>query len=121
MGTDVSALGNHNFDKGVDHLQEMVDLAEYTYLGANLKNVEENVTGIEPYKIFHFPGIKVAVIGVTNEEAPTAVFPGSFGTIEITDGAKAAQTIRDDLARKGGRRLHPGGTRRCTHHKPGYW
>jgi len=101
MGTDVSALGNHNFDKGVDHLQEMVNLADYAYLGANLENVDANVQGIEPYEIFHFPGIKVAVIGVTNEEAPTLVFPGSFGTINITDAAEAAQAIRDDLARKG--------------------
>lgn len=101
MGTDVSALGNHNFDKGVAHLQEMVNLAEYTYLGANLDNLEENVEGIEPYKIFHFPGIKVAVIGVTNEEAPTLVFPGSFGTIDITNSAEAAQRTRDRLARQG--------------------
>jgi 2',3'-cyclic-nucleotide 2'-phosphodiesterase (5'-nucleotidase family) len=105
MGTDVSALGNHNFDKGVDHLQEMVNLAEYTYLGANLfdaaGNLQTDVDGIEPYKLFHFPGIKVAVIGVTNEEAPTLVFPGSFGNIVIGDAAEAAQEIRDDLARQG--------------------
>jgi 2',3'-cyclic-nucleotide 2'-phosphodiesterase (5'-nucleotidase family) len=106
MGTDVSALGNHNFDKGVDHLQEMVNLAEYTYLGANLfeedtGELQTDVTGVEPYKIFHFPGIKVAVIGVTNEEAPTLVFPDSFGNIEVGDAATAAQEIRDRLARRG--------------------
>jgi len=106
MGTDVSALGNHNFDKGVDHLQEMVNLAEYTYLGANLFDedtgeLQTDVTGVEPYKIFHFPGIKVAVIGVTNEEAPTLVFPDSFGNIEVGDAATAAQEIRDRLARRG--------------------
>lgn len=106
MGTDVSALGNHNFDKGVDHLQEMVNLAEYTYLGANLFDkdtgeLQTDVAGVEPYKIFHFPGIKVAVIGVTNEEAPTLVFPDSFGNIEVGDAAAAAQEIRDRLARRG--------------------
>lgn len=106
MGTDVSALGNHNFDKGVDHLQEMVDLAEYTYLGANLfdgesDELQTDVEGIEPYKIFHFPGIKVAVIGVTNEEAPGLVFPDSFGNIRVGDAAEAAQKIRDRLARQG--------------------
>jgi 2',3'-cyclic-nucleotide 2'-phosphodiesterase (5'-nucleotidase family) len=105
MGTDVSALGNHNFDKGVDHLQEMVDLAEYTYLGANLFDEngkpQDDVDGIEPYKIFHFAGVKVAVIGVTNEEAPTLVFPGSFGNIVIGDAAEAAQRTRDHLARRG--------------------
>jgi len=106
MGTDVSALGNHNFDKGVGHLQEMVNLAEYTYLGANLFDkdtgeLQTDVAGVESYRIFHFPGIKVAVIGVTNEEAPTLVFPDSFGNIVVGDAAEAAQKIRDDLARQG--------------------
>lgn len=105
MGLDVSALGNHNFDRGVEHLQQMVDLASYTYLGANLLDAEGNlqsdVDGIEPYKIFHFPGIKVGVIGVTNEEAPTLVFPGNFGNIVVGDAAEAAQHYRDVLARRG--------------------
>ena len=34
--------------------------------------------------------MKVAVIGITNEEAPGLVLPGSFGTIEVTDGVAAA-------------------------------
>lgn len=102
MGLDVSTLGNHNFDRGVDHLQEMIDLAEYDYVSANLANVEDNLTGVEPYRIFDFPaGLQVAVIGVTNEEAPSLVFPSSFGTIEVTDSAAAAQSVRDDLADSG--------------------
>ncbi len=101
MGTDISTLGNHNFDRGVAHLQEMIDLADYPYVSANLANVDDNLDGVEPYKIFHFPGIKVAVIGVTNEEAPSLVFPGSFGTIQVTDASDAAQGVRDRLARRG--------------------
>ncbi len=38
--------------------------------------------------------MKVAVIGVTNPEAPTLVAPGSLGTIEITDPAAAAMKAR---------------------------
>lgn len=101
MGTDVSALGNHNFDRGVDHLQQMVDLAQYAYLGANLENVEENLAGIASHKIFEIGGIEVAVIGVTNEETKFLVFPGNLGTIEVTDAGVAAQMIRDDLAQQG--------------------
>lgn len=105
MGLDVSALGNHNFDRGIDHLREMVNLADYTYLGANLLdadgNLQTDVDGILPFKIFHFPGIKVGVIGVTNEEAPTLVFPGNFGNIVVGDAAEAAQKYRDMLARRG--------------------
>lgn len=93
MGFDADTLGNHNFDAGLNRLQSQIDLAgstteagkPFVYLSANLKNVDENVSGVAPYKIFEVGGVKVAVIGVTNPEAPSLVFPGNFGTIEITD------------------------------------
>ncbi len=92
MGVDADTLGNHNFDRGVAHLQRMVNLAEFPFLSANLENLEENVTGVAPMQFFGLGGIKVAVIGITNEEAPTLVSPGGFGTIQITDSVAAANT-----------------------------
>ncbi len=95
FGTDAAGLGNHNFDGGIANLQEKIDLAEYPYVSSNLANVEENLTGVAPYVIFTFkPQIKVAVIGYTNEEAPSLVFPGNFGSIEITDAADALMAAR---------------------------
>ena len=38
MGFDVDTFGNHNFDRGIDHLQDMIDLADFQYFSANLKN-----------------------------------------------------------------------------------
>jgi 5'-nucleotidase len=101
MGIQVGTLGNHNFDSGIDHLQQQIDRAgaptstefpgePFTYVSANLKNVDANVTGVEPYRMFNVGGVRVAVIGITNEEAPTVVLPGAFGTIIITDGVTAA-------------------------------
>lgn len=98
MGIDVSTLGNHNFDKGIDHLQEMIDIAgsttaagePYEYVSANLQNRDAELTGVEDYKIFKFAGVKVAVIGITNPEAPGLVFPGNFGSIVPTDPVAAA-------------------------------
>lgn len=101
MGTDVSALGNHNFDRGPDHLQRMIDLADYAYLGANLENMEGNVTGVESHKIFTIGGIDIGVIGVTNEDAKFLLFPGTLGEIEVTDAVAAAQGLRDELAEQG--------------------
>ena len=46
------------------------------------------------YKIFDRGGVKVAVIGVTNPEAPELVFPGNFGSIVISDPVKAALDAR---------------------------
>jgi len=101
MGIQINTLGNHNFDRGVAHLQQMIDLAgaptsasapgtPFRYVSANLKNLAGNVNGVEPFTFFKVGGAKVAVIGITNEEAPNLVLPGSFGTIEVTDGVAAA-------------------------------
>jgi 5'-nucleotidase len=110
MGIQVGALGNHNFDRGVPHLQQMINLAgaptsadapgaPFRYVAANLKNLDANLSGVEPVAYFNVGGAKVAVIGITNEEAPTVVLPGSFGTIEITDGVEAANKFAR-IARK---------------------
>jgi 5'-nucleotidase len=101
MGFDVDTFGNHNFDRGVDHLQEMIDLAEFQYVSANLENVEDNLTGVKPFEIFDMNGAKVAVIGITNPEAPELVFPGNFGTIEVTDPVAAAMEAKAQAAAAG--------------------
>jgi len=98
MGFDVDTFGNHNFDKGVDHLQEMINLAEFKYVSANLDNRKENLTGVKDYKIFNLGSVKVAVIGITNPEAPTLVFPGNFGSIVVTDPIAAANKAREAAA-----------------------
>ena len=101
MGFDADGLGNHNFDRGIAHLQQMIDLAEFPYLSANLENVDENLTGVKPYEIFDMDGLKVAVIGITNPEAPELVFPGNFGTINVSGPVKAAKSARAQARREG--------------------
>jgi 2',3'-cyclic-nucleotide 2'-phosphodiesterase (5'-nucleotidase family) len=110
MGIQVGALGNHNFDRGLGHLQQMIDLAgastsssvpgePFSYVAANLANLDGNLTGVDAVKYFNVGGAKVAVIGITNEEAPSVVLPGAFGTITITDGVAAANKFAR-IARK---------------------
>ena len=94
MGFDLDTFGNHNFDSGVARLQTQIDLADFQYVSANLKNRDANLTGVKDFEIFDMGGVKVAVIGITNPEAPTLVFPGSFGSIEPTDPVKAAIQAR---------------------------
>ena len=105
MGFDVDTFGNHNFDRGIDHLQRMIDIAgdtpghepgqPFTYVSANLKNRDDNLSGVEDFVILNRSGVKVAIIGITNPDAPTLVFPGSFGTIEVTDPVVAANAARE--------------------------
>lgn len=122
MGIQVGTFGNHNFDRGITHLQCMVNIAAapnnpgftpgvfdtnsgcplttggpgapFPYVSANLQNRDANLTGVQDFKIFTVGGINIGVIGITNPEAPTLVFPGSFGTIVPTDPVKAALKAR---------------------------
>jgi 2',3'-cyclic-nucleotide 2'-phosphodiesterase (5'-nucleotidase family) len=100
MGIQVGTLGNHNFDRGISHLQQMIDLAgapasdepgdPYYYVSANLENRDDNLSGVEDFRMFNVAGIDVAVVGITNPEAPELVFPGSFGTIVPSNPYTAA-------------------------------
>lgn len=112
MGIQVGALGNHNFDRGTAHLQQMIDLAAaptdadhpgapFRYVAANLQNLKANLAGVDPVAYFNVGGAKVAVIGITNEEAPGLVTPGSFGTMIPTDGVAAANKFAR-IARRAG-------------------
>lgn len=115
MGVQVGTFGNHNFDSGIAHTQDIINAAmapstgnsgdspgdPYRYVAANLKNLSANLTGVEPWKMYKVGGVKVAVIGIVNEEAPTLVAPGSFGTIQITDSVAAANKFAG-IARKAG-------------------
>lgn len=94
MGFDADTLGNHNFDRGLDHLQAMIDLAEFPYLSSNLKNVDDNLDGVARYTVIEVGGVKVGIIGVTNPEVETLVKPGSTGTIEFDAAVKSANQAR---------------------------
>lgn len=105
MGIDVGTFGNHDFDRGIDHLQSMIDLAgstdpsvpgkPFSYVVSNLANRDAALDGVAPYRIYKYKGVKVAVIGVINEEAPSLVFPGNFGITAPTDAVAGVNAARD--------------------------
>ena len=111
MGIQVGGLGNHNFDSGLGRLQSQIDLAGSTdpsvpgtpfrYVSSNLSNRDANISGVSDYAIFEYKGVNVAVIGITNEEAPSLNFPGSMGTMVPTDSVAAAMAAKAAAAAEG--------------------
>ena len=112
MGIQVGTFGNHNFDRGTEHLQRMINLAgaptsatalgsPFTYVSSDLQNLAGNLTGVDPFRIFTVGGVKVGVVGVTNPEAPGLVTPGNFGTITIANAYSSANKAKA-AARKAG-------------------
>jgi 5'-nucleotidase len=112
MKIDADTLGNHNFDAGSDHLADLIDLADFPFVSANLKGVNDVVRCSAPaedecvakYTITKIGGVRVAIIGVTNQDAPALLPPGAMGSIKVTAPAYAANNARA-LARAQGAKV----------------
>lgn len=100
MGFDADTLGNHNFDAGLMQLQSLINLASddtgavlgkrFAYVSANLRNLEGNLTGVKHMQMFKVAGVKIAVVGITNPDAPMLVTAGNFGSIKVVNPIAAA-------------------------------
>ena len=77
-GLLADGLGNHNFDKGSAYLRNtLIPLANFPYLSANVVDANGKTPAEwSPSKVFDaFDGAKLGLVGFTNEDAPTLVFP----------------------------------------------
>jgi 2',3'-cyclic-nucleotide 2'-phosphodiesterase (5'-nucleotidase family)/predicted AlkP superfamily phosphohydrolase/phosphomutase len=100
MGVDLDGLGNHNFDKGQQYLREtLIPRADFPYVSANVIDPATGKTPAEwsPSRIFTLDGMKFAIIGFTNEDAPTLVFPNSFDPFVVTNATDAVNKRADQL------------------------
>jgi 2',3'-cyclic-nucleotide 2'-phosphodiesterase (5'-nucleotidase family) len=92
MGFNADGLGNHNFDKGESYLRNtLIPLADFKYLSANVvTNKSKTPREWRPSHVFVFEGgVRVGLVGFTNEDAPTLVFPNSFGPFQVTNATAA--------------------------------
>lgn len=95
MGLQFSTFGNHNFDRGVAHLQTMIGRARWQYVSSNLDMLGANLTGVRaPFHLETVGGVRVGVIGVTNADAPMLTTPGRLGTITVREPAAAAMAAQ---------------------------
>ena len=108
-GYDAAALGNHEFDYGMERCLELVDKAEYPYLSCNFYHEESGVKGesvLDAYKLFDANGKKVAIIGITTPESFTKSTPAYFqdengnyiyGIAGGTDGSELYDAVQSAI------------------------
>ncbi len=86
MGFSADGLGNHNFDKGSAYLRNtLIPLAKFPYVSANVVAGERaDAAQWKPSTTFNVEGGKLGLVGFTNEDAPTLVFPGAFDPFTVT-------------------------------------
>jgi 2',3'-cyclic-nucleotide 2'-phosphodiesterase (5'-nucleotidase family)/predicted AlkP superfamily phosphohydrolase/phosphomutase len=89
MGFSVDGLGNHNFDRGQTYLRTMlIPLANFPYVSANV--VYPNGQTPEEWsrsQVFHFEGVKVGVVGFSNEDLPQLISPNALPPFVVRPAA----------------------------------
>jgi 5'-nucleotidase len=97
MGLAVSALGNHELDRGYADLANRVEpRADFPILGAN---VEGESPALEEYEVVPTAsGITVGFVGVVTQETGTLVSPAGIPGITFSDPVAAANRVADALS-----------------------
>ncbi len=98
MGLKVSAVGNHEFDKGAADLSDrVIPDAQFSYLAANA----ETVKGTKPYTIEELDGVKVAFIGTVTADMPNLVSPDGIAGITWNDPVETTNAVAKELKESG--------------------
>ena len=104
MGFGADGLGNHNFDKGSAYLRNtLIPLAQFPYLSANVVDVNGKTPAEwKPSQVFDttFGGVKVGIVGFTNDDAPTLVSPTAFDPFHVANSLAAVNAEAAKLKAK---------------------
>ena len=117
MGLEMSAVGNHEFDKGADELLRMqrggchptdgckgpapFKGASYQYLAASTVVDKTGETLLPAYKVKSFQGIPVAFIGLTLQATPTIVVPAGVAGLTFKGEAETVNALVPKLKAQG--------------------
>jgi len=98
LGIDAAAIGNHEFDWSVDTLRARIAEAKYPFLSANITNTAGTARPdwATPWKLVTKNGVKIAVIGVTTTETPTATAARNVQGLAFGDEAQAIKRVLPD-------------------------
>lgn len=87
MGLELSAVGNHEFDWGIDKIIKWAEDGELTFVVTNIydKRTNEPVDWAEPFVIIEKMGIKVGFIGLATPETTYKTLKANVVNYEFRD------------------------------------
>lgn len=130
IGMEASVVGNHEFDKGKAELRRKQQGgchptagcfgahpfagAQFSYLAANVIDIDSGKTLFPAYYIKTFDTIPVAFIGVVLEGAPSSITPSGVAGLTFKDEVETINQLVAELTAKNiqsiGVLLHEGAT-----------
>ena len=100
IGYDAAELGNHEFDKGTSVVEKMIESANFPFLCANIRfvNNPELQKKVKPYIIKDYNGFKVGIIGLIAQDLKTLVT--NSDDFEALDPVETTRNIIKEIGSK---------------------
>lgn len=130
LGFAAGAVGNHEFDQGVEELLRLQNGgchpagcalpsgfggAAFKYLAANVVDTASGQTLFPAYTVLAVDGVRFGLIGLVLQETPTIVVPTRVAGLRFEDEVEAGNRAVAELKRQGVRTIvvliHQGGER----------
>lgn len=99
IGYDVVTLGNHEFDKGRDVLNQMVEASDFRWVCANMCDLKGD-SKIKSYTTLDVAGIKLGIVGVVDTDFGGRPMGGdsSYVDFSFTDDRTTAYEVCQEVA-----------------------
>lgn len=103
VGYDIMALGNHEFDYGIDQMFYLTSMFEGTIISSNFVEISTGNSVFDAYTIEDYGTFQVAFVGITTPETYTSTTPAYFqdedgnyiyGFCEGDDGANLYANVQ---------------------------
>lgn len=116
-GLELSSVGNHEFDEGVEELLRMAEGgchpddgcregyeyggADFTYLAANVRSRESGEPILPAYEIRDFGDLRVAFVGLVLEDTPAVVVPSAIASVRFEPEVATLDRLMPELEEEG--------------------
>ena len=99
IGYDVVTLGNHEFDKGHDALNAMVEASDFEWVCANMTDLKDG-SKIKPYTTLSVAGIDLGIVGVVDTDFGGRPMGGdaSYVNFSFTDDRTTSYEVCQEVA-----------------------
>ncbi len=116
LGLDFEAVGNHDFDRGLNELLRLqaggcslgdcstgrhFPGATFEYLAANVTSNATGMTIFPPYGIREFHGVKIAFVGMTLEGTPAMSAPTAVEGLRFDNEIATVNAVVPSLRERG--------------------
>ncbi len=115
-GVAVSAIGNHEYDWGIQRTGDWEAIGGFKFIAANIydRKTQKPVSYTKPYQIFEVNGVKIAFIGLTTPETAWKTKPDNVANVEFKDPVEILPTYVKEVRAAGANIVialgHLGGT-----------